>query len=99
MTIVASSADFIALGLMILWAIVLQSVTTLTLLDKERVRRRRTQMAELQLQYEAVWALNAEVETLAKAHGVALTPSPTNRTYREWWEEFPVLNAGPVASR
>jgi hypothetical protein len=97
MTLDVSSAEWLVLGLLVLWALLLQAVTILTLRDRDRVRRRRTEMAELQLQHEATWALNSEVEGLASAAGVALSPSRANRTYREWWESHPILNAGPVA--
>ena len=99
MAMTISSPILLTVALLILWALLLQAVITLTLRDRDRVRRRRAEMAELQLRWEATVALNGEVEALAAAKGIRLTPSPEVRTYREWWEAFPRLNGGPVSLR
>lgn len=83
---------FIALGLFIAWCGLILTVSIMTLHDRERTRRRRREMAELQLRCEAVSQLNSEVVKLAKERGIELTPSPEHRPYREWWERSKVLN-------
>ena len=82
----------IVLGLLILWSGLFLTVSIMTLHDRDRTRRRRSEMAELQLRLETVAQLNSEVMKLAAERRIDLTPSPAQRPYREWWEFSKVLN-------
>jgi hypothetical protein len=87
----------IAVGLAIVWSVLIVAVSIMTLHDGQRRRRRRSEIAALQLTWEAVARANEELEKLAKARGVELTRSPAGRTYREWWEHSRALNPSATA--
>jgi hypothetical protein len=86
-----------ALGTLIAWSVLLLIVSIMTLRQYDRRRRRRTEMAELQMLWETVGALDAEYVRLAKEKGIEIVQSPMRRTYREWWERSKALNPNAAA--
>jgi hypothetical protein len=86
--------DIILIGSLIAWSGAFIVATLLTLHDRDRKARRRRELAELQLLWEDVLALNQEVVALAISRGIQVTDAPTRPIYREWWELDDSLSPG-----